>query len=66
MLYDSYMDSERYAFVHPRAWATGRIGGIYIRAVTHTGFFVVTNVKIRQGVGCVSTRFLGLLLPSFS
>ena len=32
------------------ARATGGIGGIYIRAVTRTGFFVATNIKIRQGV----------------
>ena len=50
MLYDSYMDSERYAFVHPRAWAIGGVGGICIRAATRTGFFVATNIKIRQGV----------------
>ena len=60
------MDSERYAFVHPRAWAIGGIGGIggiYIRAATHTGFFVATNIKIRQGVRYESTkcyRFLTL------
>ena len=50
MLYDPYIDSEGYAFVHLRARATGGIGGINIRAVTRTGFFVATNIKIRQGV----------------
>ncbi len=56
MLYDSYIDSERYGFVHPRAWATGGVGGIYIRAATHTGFLVATNIKIRQGVRYESTK----------
>ena len=50
------MDSERYAFVHPRAWAIGGIGGIYIRAATRTGFLVATNIKIRQGVRYESTK----------
>ena len=65
MLYDSYIDSESCTFVHPRAWAIGGIGGIYIRAVTRTGFFVATNIKIQQSIGCVSTRGWGLLVSLF-
>ena len=34
MLYDSYMDSEDYAFVHPRAWAIG-VSGVYIYVQLH-------------------------------
>ena len=49
MLYDSYIDSERCTFVHPRAWAMG-VSGVYIYVQLHTwGFFVATNIKIRQG-----------------
>ena len=54
------MDSERYTFAHPRAWAIGGIGGIYIRAFTHTGFFVATNIKIRQGVGYCFSNFYNM------
>ena len=50
MLYDSYMDSERYGFVHPRAAAILFKPDVCIRTITHLGFFVATNVKIRQGV----------------
>ena len=32
------------------------VSGVYIRAATHTGFFVATNIKIRQGVGYESTK----------
>jgi len=34
----SYMDSESYTFVHPRAWAIGGIGGIYTCFYTHGVF----------------------------
>jgi hypothetical protein len=32
-----------------------------IRAVTHTGFFVATNIKIRQGAWYESTKYHRLL-----
>ena len=40
----------------PRAWAIGGIGGIYIRAATHMGFLVATNIKIQQSVRYESTQ----------
>jgi hypothetical protein len=51
-----YLDSERCAFVPPRAWAIGGVGGVYIRAATHTGFFVATGLKVRQDVKYESTK----------
>ena len=56
MLYDSYIDSESYAFVHPRAWATGGVQGSNTWSVTHTGGFVATGFKVRQGVRYESTK----------
>jgi len=49
MLYDTYVDSESYAFVHPRTLVIRSIGGSYMRAVTPAGFFVATKFKVRGG-----------------
>ena len=43
------MDSERYAFVPPAGSIWG-VQGSNTWSVTRTGFFVATNIKIRQGV----------------
>ena len=61
MLYDSYMDSERYAFVHPRAAAILFKPDVCIRTITHSGFLVATNIKIRQDVRYESTECHRLL-----
>ena len=49
MLYDSYIDSERYVNSTPCRLHRG-VRGSNIWSVTHTGFLVATNIKIRQGV----------------
>ena len=38
---------------------------VIVRVCNRSGFLVATNIKIQQSIGCVSTRFFGLLLSLF-
>ena len=51
--------------IRPPAGSIGGVQGSNTWSVTHTGFFVATNIKIQQSIGCVSTRVCGLLVSLF-